>query len=103
MITAHHIICDGWSLDVLAHEVAQIYDALRAGRPPRLPPLPVQYADYAAWQRNYLQGEMLDSLLSYWRKKLEGLAALELPTDRPRQALAHHTEQILRVRHSEPR
>ena len=94
LVTTHHVICDGWSLEVLTHEVAQIYDAFRSGRPPRLPPLPIQYADFAVWQRNYMQGEVLEKLLDYWRNKLEGLATLELPTDRPRLVAAQHVEKI---------
>jgi amino acid adenylation domain-containing protein len=94
MVTIHHVVCDGWSLDVLAREVAQIYDAMRSGRPSRLPPLPIQYADYAIWQRNYMQGEKLESLLGYWRNKLAGLEPLELPTDRPRRVMTQHIQQM---------
>jgi amino acid adenylation domain-containing protein len=92
LLTIHHILCDGWSLDVLNDEVAQIYAARRAGRPSPLPELPVQYADYAAWQRDYLQGATLESLLDYWRTKLDGLAPLQLPTDRPRGAAAQYRQ-----------
>ena len=94
LLTIHHVVCDGWSLDVLAREVAFIYDAMRSGRPSRLPPLPIQYADYAIWQRNYMQGEKLESLLGYWRTKLEGLEPLELPTDRPRRVMTQHIQQM---------
>ncbi len=86
LVTGHHIICDAWSLDVLSYEVAQCYDARQAGRSSSLPELAVQYADYAAWQRQHLQGEKLESLLGYWRNKLEGLTSLELPTDWPRRS-----------------
>src|SRR5581483_11813817 len=80
------IICDAWSLDVLSHEVAALYDARQSGRPSPLPPLSVQYADYSVWQRNFLQGESLDSLLGYWRTKLDGISPAELPTDHPRRS-----------------
>ncbi|HSP79762.1 MAG TPA: condensation domain-containing protein, partial [Myxococcaceae bacterium] len=85
LITLHHIISDGWSLGVLVREVAALYHAFASGQRPRLEPLPVQYADYAAWQRQWLRGEALEVQLAYWRQRLEGApAALELPTDRPR-------------------
>ena len=92
LLTSHHIICDGWSVDVLGQEVAQIYQARLLGRPAPLPELPLQYADYAVWQRQYLQGPVRDSLLDYWRNKLEGLTALELPTDHPRRAAAQYRQ-----------
>lgn len=84
LVTTHHIICDGWSLDLLGYEVSRIYDARLAGHHSPLPELPVQYVDHAVWQRNYLQGDALESLMGYWRQKLEGLTPLDLPTDRPR-------------------
>ena len=93
LVCAHHVIADGWSLDVLASEVAQIYDAFSAERPSPLPELTVQYADYAVWQRNYMQGEVLDSLLNYWRTKLDGFAPVELPTDRPRRVGVQHAQR----------
>ena len=83
----HHIVGDGWSTGVLLAETAEIYSALAAGRAPSLPELPVQYADYALWQREWLQGEVLAAQLAYWRRQLAGSpAATELPTDRPRPA-----------------
>ena len=87
LFTMHHIVADGWSVGVLIQEVAQLYPALAAGRPAPLPELPVQYADFAFWQRQWLQGEQLQSQLAYWRERLAGLSPLELPTDRPRPAL----------------
>jgi amino acid adenylation domain-containing protein len=85
LLTMHHIISDGWSIGVLVREVAALYRAFLEGEPSPLPELPVQYADYAVWQREYLQGEVLDEQLAYWRKQLGGsLPVLELPTDRPR-------------------
>ncbi len=87
LLTLHHIISDGWSMGVLIGEVAQIYGAFRDGRIPQLAELPLQYADYAAWQRGWLQGEVLEGELAYWRKQLaQAPAMLELPIDKPRQA-----------------
>ncbi|HEX7314773.1 MAG TPA: condensation domain-containing protein, partial [Pyrinomonadaceae bacterium] len=85
VLVMHHIVGDGWSTDVLLHEVVAIYEAFNEGRPSPLAELPIQYADYAVWQRNRLTGELLDTQLSYWRKQLTGVPTLlELPTDRPR-------------------
>jgi amino acid adenylation domain-containing protein len=80
----HHSVSDGWSLGVLNSEVSTLYEAFLDGRSSPLPELQVQYADYAAWQRDWLQGEVLEEQISYWREKLNGLTPLELPTDRPR-------------------
>ena len=85
--TMHHIISDGWSSTILVREVAALYEAFGAGLPSLLPELPVQYADYATWQREWLRGEVLDEHLAYWRQQLAGAPALELPTDRPRPAV----------------
>jgi amino acid adenylation domain-containing protein len=85
LLTMHHIASDGWSMGVLNREIAVLYQAFRAGEPSPLPDLPVQYADYAAWQRGWLSGDVLEAQLGYWRGALAGApAALELPTDRPR-------------------
>ncbi len=83
-LNMHHIVSDGWSMGVLVREVAALYEAFSQGRPSPLPPLPIQYADYAAWQRQWLQGAVLDEQLGYWKQHLSGLATLELPTDKPR-------------------
>ncbi|MCP4657324.1 MAG: amino acid adenylation domain-containing protein, partial [bacterium] len=84
LLTLHHIISDGWSMDVLAAELATFYQALCAARPPRAPELPIQYADFACWQRRWLRGAVLEEQLAYWRRQLEGVpTVLELPTDRP--------------------
>ncbi len=80
----HHVAADGWSVDVLVREVAALYAAFAAGLPSPLPPLPLQYADYAAWQRNVLGRDALRGELAYWRQRLAGAAVLDLPTDRPR-------------------
>src|SRR6185369_15324300 len=72
LLTLHHIVADGWSIGVLVRELGECYGALAAGRPPALPELPVQYADYAVWQRGWLAGEALASQLSWWRERLAG-------------------------------
>ncbi len=84
LYTTHHILSDGWSARIFLREVAVLYDAYAAGRPSPLPPLPIQYPDYAVWQRSYLSGEVLEEHLGYWRERLRGNAGLELPGDRPR-------------------
>ena len=88
LVTMHHIISDGWSVQMLARELSLIYAAYASGEGSPLQELPVQFGDYAAWQRRLLQGELLEAQLSYWRNQLSGApAALELPTDHPRRAL----------------
>ncbi|HYO59283.1 amino acid adenylation domain-containing protein, partial [Archangium sp.] len=88
VLTVHHLIFDGWSNAVLYRELAAFYDAFLEGRTPELPPLPIQYADYANWQRQWLQGEVLENQLAYWKEKLRGPPPMvELPTDRPRPAV----------------
>jgi amino acid adenylation domain-containing protein len=85
ILAVHHIVFDGWSMRVLARELAALYDALAAGRPPRLPALPVQYADYAAWQRRWMAGETLAREIAFWREELAGAPPpLDLSADRPR-------------------
>ncbi|MDT0527968.1 amino acid adenylation domain-containing protein [Micromonospora sp. DSM 115977] len=87
LLVVHHIAFDGWSWGVLARELHTLYGAFVAGRPDPLPPLPVQYADFAAWQReNWLSGPHVDAQVGYWRERLSGLGPLDLPTDRPRPA-----------------
>ncbi|MFE8605167.1 non-ribosomal peptide synthetase [Archangium violaceum] len=91
VVTMHHVVSDGWSLGVLVREVAALYQAFSEGKPSPLPELPVQYADYAAWQRGWLQGEVLEQQLGWWRQQLAGAPrALELPTDRPRPPVMTH-------------
>jgi len=89
LITMHHIVCDGWSKAVLLQDLAELYAAQRAGRTSSLRPLAIQYADYAQWQREqWLEGELLDRHLNYWRSNLEGAAPqIELPLDRSRPDL----------------
>ncbi|HEU4733061.1 MAG TPA: amino acid adenylation domain-containing protein [Kofleriaceae bacterium] len=85
LITQHHIISDGWSFGVLAREVGALYRAFAAGAADPLPPLAIQYADHAAWQRTWLSGERLEAQASYWRGQLaQAPVLLELPLDRPR-------------------
>ena len=84
LLSMHHIVSDGWSMNVLVHELTVLYDARTRRQPVALPPLPVQYADYAHWQRGWLQGAVLERRLAYWREHLHGTATLNLPTDRPR-------------------
>jgi non-ribosomal peptide synthetase component F len=84
-ITMHHIVSDGWSMNVFAHEVTALYAAFRAGLPSPLPELPLQYRDYTLWQRRRLTGGVLEAELAFWREELRGLPArLDLPADRPR-------------------
>jgi hypothetical protein len=99
LLTMHHVVSDGWSLGVLSGELSALYEVLGLGLPSRLPELPIQYADYAVWQRQWLDGSALDAQLSYWTSQLAGAPpSLELPTDRPRPAVQTFrgaTESIL--------
>ncbi|MEK6283639.1 MAG: amino acid adenylation domain-containing protein [Acidobacteriota bacterium] len=100
LLTMHHIISDGWSMGVLIKEVTTLYEAFSAGQPSPLAELPVQYADYAVWQREQLQGETLEGQLQYWREQLEGAPVLlELPTDKPRPPVQSYrgAQHILEV------
>ncbi|MBV9690643.1 MAG: amino acid adenylation domain-containing protein, partial [Ktedonobacteraceae bacterium] len=87
LLTQHHIITDAWSSTILRRELEEIYRAFVDGLPCPLAPLPIQYADYALWQRDWLQGEILQAQLDYWKGQLAALTPLELPTDRPRPHL----------------
>jgi amino acid adenylation domain-containing protein/FkbM family methyltransferase len=87
LLNMHHIVSDGWSMGLFVRELAQLYPALRAAWPAPLPQLPLQYADYACWQRERLRGPFLDELLAYWKQALAGAPTrLELAADRPRPA-----------------
>ncbi len=91
LFNMHHVISDGWSFGVLFGELSALYDAFAAGRPSPLPELPIQYADFAAWQREWLQGAALKEQVTYWRQRLQGAApSLELPTDRARPPVQSH-------------
>jgi amino acid adenylation domain-containing protein len=99
LLALHHVIADGWSLGILARELGALYAAFQAGAPDPLPPLPVQYADYALWQREHLSGEVLAKQLAFWRGALAGAPpALELPTDRPRPPAERHRGRVVRDR-----
>ncbi len=98
LLTMHHIISDGWSMGVLTRELIALYEASAAGHPSSLPRLPIQYVDYAVWQREQLSGEVLDRQLNYWKTQLAGVRILELPTDRPRPATQSHRGANVRVR-----
>ncbi|NCT42247.1 MAG: amino acid adenylation domain-containing protein [Microcystis aeruginosa G11-09] len=85
LICLHHIVSDGWSMGVFIEELTTLYNAYTKGLEPLLPELPIQYADFAIWQREYLQGEIRQNQLNYWQKQLAAAPALlHLPTDRPR-------------------
>jgi amino acid adenylation domain-containing protein len=87
----HHIISDAWSMELFKRELVTIYEAYLAGKPSPLPEPPVQYADFAVWQREWLQGEALQKQLSYWKNMLGGdLPVLEMPSDRPRPAISSY-------------
>ncbi|WP_122612948.1 non-ribosomal peptide synthetase, partial [Pseudomonas viridiflava] len=87
LLTVHHIVADGWSMGVLTQELLALYPAFCQEQPDPLPPLAIQYADYAVWQRRWLTGERLQHQAAYWRQVLEGAPTLlTLPTDRPRPA-----------------
>ncbi|HEU0076632.1 MAG TPA: condensation domain-containing protein, partial [Longimicrobiaceae bacterium] len=84
LLTMHHIVSDGWSMQVLVREVTELYAAFAAGLPSPLPELEVQYADFALWQREHLSGARLEEMLGFWRRRLAGVPpVLELPADRP--------------------
>jgi amino acid adenylation domain-containing protein len=95
-VTVHHIAGDGWSMGLLIREAIVIYEALRTGAPPPLPELPIQYADYAIWQRQAAQGGVHAALLDYWRERLAGVPSLELPTDRRRPPVQSHRGAMVR-------
>jgi len=91
LLTMHHIISDGWSMGVLTHELMALYQAFSRGEDDPLPPLALQYTDYAVWQRRWLSGEVLQRQSDYWQQTLAGAPALlSLPTDRPRPAQQDH-------------
>jgi hypothetical protein len=100
-VTMHHIVSDGWSIEIIVRELAQLYDAFAQGEESPLPELAIQYADYAVWQREWLRGEVLDRQLQYWKRQLEGLGTLELPTDRARPSAASYRGASERIHLSE--
>ncbi|HJT75095.1 MAG TPA: condensation domain-containing protein, partial [Chitinophaga sp.] len=114
LVMIHHIAFDGWSVSVLVKELAELYRAGHAGRKPVLPAMTLQYADYAIWQRNYMQGEVLNSKLAYWKEQLRDVAPINLPLDfrrSARQSIKGHLvsgvlsrelrDELLRLSHGE--
>ena len=97
LIMLHHIISDAWSLGVLSRELLALYQATRHGQAASLPALPIQFADFAAWQREAMAGPALERELAYWRRKLEGLPPLELPLDQPRPATQRYRGALERA------
>ncbi|HVI44818.1 MAG TPA: non-ribosomal peptide synthase/polyketide synthase [Chitinophaga sp.] len=87
VVTVHHIASDGWSTGIVVNELVELYTAFTEERAPQLPQLQLQYADYATWQRDYLSGDVLRQQIGYWKKKLTGVDALNLPLDYPRPAV----------------
>src|SRR5262249_34396338 len=99
LLVMHHIVTDGWSMGVFFRELTELYGAFVIGRPSLLAELPIQYADYAVWQRQWLDGEVRQRQVAYWKEQLADLSVLELPTDRPRPAVqsfrgAHHALRL---------
>jgi amino acid adenylation domain-containing protein len=87
LLVTHHIASDGWSSGILFRELSALYGAFCQDNPSPLEDLPIQYADYALWQKQWLQGDVLERQLSYWKKQLQGITPLQLPTDRPRPSI----------------
>ncbi|MCC4598285.1 non-ribosomal peptide synthetase [Xanthomonas campestris pv. phormiicola] len=99
LVTLHHLVADGWSIALLLRELGALYTAFVQGQADPLPPLPLQYADYAVWQRRWLDGPLLQRQLAFWREHLhDAPALLELPTDRPRPAEQDYAGDALPVR-----
>jgi amino acid adenylation domain-containing protein len=90
LLSLHHIVSDGWSMQVLFRELSELYSAYLSGQPARLPELTVQYADFAVWQREWLNGERYEQQLGYWKRKLNDLPILRLPADRPRPTVQNY-------------
>ena len=82
LLVVHHIVFDAWSTGIFCRELSQIYNSLKNGKPSPLPPLSIQYSDFAVWQRGRLQDVTLENHISYWRKQLDGLSTLRLPITR---------------------
>ena len=99
LLTLHHIVSDGWTRGILNRELTALYRAYQAGTDPGLPDLPIQYADYAQWQRRWLSGEVLDRQIAYWKKQMDGAPqAIDLPTDRPRPPVqTYHGGQRIKI------
>ncbi|KAK9763191.1 hypothetical protein K7432_010368 [Basidiobolus ranarum] len=100
-IVLHHIISDGWSITVLQKELASLYESNTQGTPSSLPKLVIQYADFAVWQREWLQGEILEKQLQYWKQQLDGIIPLNLPIDFVRPSVLSYNAKI-EVLHLDP-
>jgi amino acid adenylation domain-containing protein len=95
LMTLHHIVSDGWSIGILLQEMTALYEAFSQGKPSPLSELPIQYSDFAVWQRQWLQGEVLEKQLCYWRQQLgETPPRLMLPTDKPRPAVPSYKGKV---------
>ena len=101
LLNLHHIVADGWSIGVLIGEIGALYTAFVREQPSPLPPLPIQYADFAEWQREYLQSEVAETQLAYWRQQLIGMGMLNLPADKPRPAIPTYrgAKQVIELSH----
>ncbi len=97
LVTPHHSIADYWSIGLISNELGALYEAYARGRPSPLPELPIQYADYAVWQREQSQSAVVQKEIGYWKKQLENLPALEFPTDHPRPAAPTYSATITSV------
>ena len=100
VVTMHHMVSDGWSVGIMVREFAELYGAGIEGREPGLEELKIQYGDYAVWQREWLQGEVMEEQLEYWRKQLGGMEALELGTDHARPAVMSHRGGVVAMQFS---
>lgn len=97
LLSMHHSVSDGWSVGIIKGELGQLYNAIVRGETAALPALPIAYADFARWQREQLQGERLETLVTYWRDALDGISPLDLPTDRPRPPVQSYRGGVLRT------
>ncbi|OLE26728.1 MAG: hypothetical protein AUG44_12110 [Actinobacteria bacterium 13_1_20CM_3_71_11] len=97
VINVHHSVFDGWSFAVCFRELATCYDAAVAGRPADLPELPIQFADYAIWERGRLEGGAVDEMVAYWSENLRGVGSVQMPIDRPRPVLQSFDGALARL------
>jgi amino acid adenylation domain-containing protein len=97
IVSMHHIVSDGWSVEVVMREIGVLYDAFSQGQHSPLPDLEIQYGDYSVWQREWLQGAVLQEQLEHWRGKLAGAVVAEIPADYPRSALQLHRAERINV------
>jgi amino acid adenylation domain-containing protein/non-ribosomal peptide synthase protein (TIGR01720 family) len=95
LMTFHHIVYDGWTPSIIQDELSALYDAAKAGRDAALPALPIQYPDFAHWQRQWMRDEVLERGLAFWTEHLDGAPALELPADRPRPAVQSYAGDMV--------